>query len=58
MASVDHLPELVEKLSLHTPSGGDYSDEIDSLLKTIATLFNSIYGELANMRTRLSLADQ
>jgi len=58
MASVDQLPELVEKLSLHTSSGGDDSDEIDSLLKTIATLFDSIYGALQEVDTRPSLADQ
>lgn len=58
MGSVDQLPELVEKLSLHTPSGGDNSDEIDSLLKTIATLFDSIYGALRVVDTRPTLADQ
>lgn len=58
MASVNQLPELVEKLSLHAPSGGDNSDEIDSLLKTIAALFNSIYGKLQIVIPRPSLADQ
>jgi hypothetical protein len=58
MASVDQLPKLVEKLSLQTPGGGDDSDEIDSLLKTIANLFNSIYGELLNVTLTVTPANR
>jgi hypothetical protein len=58
MASVDQLPELIEKLSLHTPNGVDDSDEIDSLLKTIANLFSSIYGELLNVNLAVTPANR